>query len=168
MEEEKFRKAGKKKYEQLSERMLQLFAKLNSLSSGISGPHIDVRPSLDGLSAKGKGLLKGRFKEKIELMHLQLSSAGPAGTTSGPSPTAHSGIPVPSAATATAAKTTKKAAPGPVANVFDFATAAEGVPRAGSHDHSAPEKGVAAAGRTSTDSGAGSVGEKENQRRAVH
>jgi hypothetical protein len=98
VEEEKFRKGGKKKYEVLSERMLQLFAKLNALTSGdaaatgasaaaaaatvtttgSSMPHIDVRPSFGGLSSKGKGLLKGRFKEKIELMHLQLSSASAA------------------------------------------------------------------------------------------
>jgi hypothetical protein len=95
VEEEKFRKGGKKKYEVLSERMLQLFAKLNALTSGdaaatgaaaaatvtttgSSMPHIDVRPSFGGLSSKGKGLLKGRFKERIELMHLQLSSASAA------------------------------------------------------------------------------------------
>lgn len=166
VEEEKFRKAGKKKYEQLSERMLQLFGRLNSLTAGLTAPHIDTRPSLEGLSAKGKGLLKGRFKERIELMHLQLStnSASTATNPPGPSPT---GIPVLTAA-ASAGKATagpaKKGSSGGngsgsaasvashhnvVTNVFDFAIA--------DHSSALVEKG--SAGRASSDSAGG---DKEN------
>lgn len=35
---------------------------------------VDVRTILMGLSVKGKALLKGRFRERIELMHLALNS----------------------------------------------------------------------------------------------
>jgi hypothetical protein len=35
---------------------------------------VDVRTTLMGLSVKGKALLKGRFRERIELMHLALNS----------------------------------------------------------------------------------------------
>ena len=175
VEEEKFRKSGKKKYEQLSEKMLQLYTKLNSLTSGThaaSGaavPHIDVRPTLAALSAKGKGLLKGRFKERIELMHLQLST-GP--TTSA----AH--VPSPVGATSTpAAAPLASRLPGPKKsggmytahpptppNVFDFSqNKTEGVARNHSGDAlgSATEKGIAVTGRASGDSVV-STTEKEN------
>jgi hypothetical protein len=171
VEEEKFRKAGKKKYEQLSERMLQLFARLNALTSGLPGPHIDARPNLDGLSAKGRGLLKGRFKEKIELMHLQLSTAAAAAQTSAnPSPT---GQPA-SAASTTGPGAVKAVAPArkntsngtapahhsAITNVFDFA---ENIGRTDSHDHGAEKGGVAPSSRAPSDHG-----DKENLRGRMH
>ena len=167
VEEEKFRKSGKKKYEQLSERMLQLFGRLNSLSAGLAVPHIDVRPSLEGLSAKGRGLLKGRFKERIELMHLQLST-GPAAAAAEPSPT--SGIPVPATAAGSRhapKKTTAHPSPFPSAipNVFDFATHASdsNVTKSASHDTGADkDRGIALSGRASSESLLG--GDKENRR----
>ena len=173
VEEEKFRKSGKKKYEQLSEKMLQLYTKLNSLTSGThaatgaSVPHIDVRPTLAALSAKGKGLLKGRFKERIELMHLQLST--------GPTTSAHVPSPVGAISTPAAAPLASRL-PGPKKsggmytahpptppNVFDFSqNKTEGVTRNHSGDalgSSAAEKGIAVTGRASGDS---VVSEKEN------
>ena len=165
VEEEKFRKSGKKKYEQLSERMLQLFGRLNSLSAGLAVPHIDVRPSLEGLSAKGRGLLKGRFKERIELMHLQLST-GPAAAAAEPSPT--SGIPVPATAAVSrhaSKKTTAPPFPSAIPNVFDFATHASdsNVTKSASHDTGADkDRGIALSGRASSESLLG--GDKENRR----
>jgi len=40
----------------------------------VVGIGVDVRTTLMGLSVKGKALLKGRFRERIELMHLALNS----------------------------------------------------------------------------------------------
>lgn len=181
MEEEKFRKAGKKKYEQLSERMLQLFGRLNSLTTGLTAPHIDTRPSLEGLSAKGKGLLKGRFKERIELMHLQLSTgpAAAAAASANPPGASPTGIPV-----LAAASSAGKNAPGPakkssgsavsgaghhhnvVTNVFDFATAdhpssavtSSGVSRSSNSHDLLPTTEKGSAGRVSSGNG----GDKEN------
>jgi hypothetical protein len=179
VEEEKFRKAGKKKYEVLSEKMLQLFAKLNTLtgasttSAGGPAPHIDVRPTLAALSAKGKGLLKGRFKERIELMHLQLST-GPAAAAvaSTVSPTVSaSSIPVSSSHTPAVPLGLKPKKgmyaahpPTPPTNVFDFSNSHNEVPRAHSGDaHTSVEKGISLTGRASNDSVGTANTEKENR-----
>lgn len=181
VEEEKFRKTGKKKYEVLSEKMLQLFAKLNSLTSGnnaagASVPHIDVRPTLAALSAKGKGLLKGRFKERIELMHLQLST-GPAGANTEsravPHTAAHasvsvSGLPHTPSALPLATKPKKGGMysahpPTPPTHVFDFSQN-NGVARSSSGDViGSADKGITLTGRASGDSVGSVATEKENR-----
>lgn len=191
VEEEKFRKTGKKKYEVLSEKMLQLFARLNSLTSGnnASGaavPHIDVRPTLAALSAKGKGLLKGRFKERIELMHLQLST-GPAAANTEPRAVPHavphtaphaavsaSGVPVGASGqphTPSALPLASKAKKGmysahpptPPTHVFDFSQNHE-VARSSSGDIiGSADKGITLTGRASGDSVGSVATEKENR-----
>lgn len=85
MEEEKFRKNGKKKYEQITDKMLQVFQKLSSLlsqNSSVTSPTatsaaagIDIKIDFSQLSPSGQALLKDKkFKEKIELMHLKVSA----------------------------------------------------------------------------------------------
>lgn len=88
MEEEKFRRNGKKKYETITDKMLTLYARLNALvqqaqqqtsstggaSSSGSGC-IEIKLDLSQLSASGQSLLKDRrLKERIELMHLNISA----------------------------------------------------------------------------------------------
>lgn len=164
----------------LSEKMLQLYTKLNALTSGTSAttgavmPHIDVRPTLSVLSAKGKGLLKGRFKERIELMHLQLST-GPAVASHAPVTIAGSSHTPVAAPLASRLPGPKKSGgmytahpPTPPTNVFDFSqNKTEGVARNHSGDAlgnsggSAADKGIAVTGRASGDSVV-STSEKEN------
>lgn len=76
MEEEKFRKNGKKKYEQITDKMLQVYQKLISLNQNTStSGGIDIKIDHTQLSSSGQALLKDKkFKEKIELMHLKVSA----------------------------------------------------------------------------------------------
>ena len=87
MEEEKFRKNGKKKYEQITDKMLQVFHKLSALvtqnsttatsptAAGVGAGGIDIKIDFTQLSPSGQALLKDKkFKEKIELMHLKVSA----------------------------------------------------------------------------------------------
>jgi len=85
MEEEKFRKSGKKKYEQITDKMLQVFQKLSALlnqapvtsptAAGAGSGGIEIKIDFTQLSASGQALLKDKkFKEKIELMHLKVSA----------------------------------------------------------------------------------------------
>ena len=89
IEEEKFRKNGKRKYEQITERMISIFNVLEQLnakdgnSSPIPGsqssgfiPHIPVDFSC--LSSQGQALLrgKGHWQDRVELMHLHTTTHG--------------------------------------------------------------------------------------------
>jgi hypothetical protein len=105
LEEERFRKNSKAKFNKLSERILLHLGKLNTLTGkaegsqgiGLRAAHIDVRPDLSALSEQGKDLARGRFKDKVELMHLQLST-GTSGSSAAFSIAATgSNIPVPHA-----------------------------------------------------------------------
>lgn len=87
VEEEKFRKQGKKKYEQITAQMLQLFQRLTHMtnlnghdnSNAVQAFYsigIDVKVDISWMSAMGKDLLRGgMFKDKIGLMHLNASAA---------------------------------------------------------------------------------------------
>lgn len=90
IEEEKYRKNAKKKFESITEKMVYLYAKLNALSSGaqahssvgMSSPppvqcllqestFIEIKIDITGFSIQGQTLLKGGVsKEKVELMRL--------------------------------------------------------------------------------------------------
>ncbi len=77
MEEEKFRRSGKKKYEAVTDKMLSLHARLAALVSAAQGGSgsIEIKLDLSALSASGQSLLKDRrLKERIELMHLNISA----------------------------------------------------------------------------------------------
>ena len=89
IEEEKFRKNGKRKYEQITERMIAIFNVLEQLnakdgsSSPVPGsqssgfmPHIPVDFSC--LSSQGQALLrgKGHWQDRVELMHLHTTTHG--------------------------------------------------------------------------------------------
>ncbi len=85
IEEERFRKNGKKKYETLTDKMLQLFAKLTTLIGASNaaamsptaggGGAIEIKLDNSQLSPIGQALLKDRrLKERIELMHLNISA----------------------------------------------------------------------------------------------
>lgn len=92
IEEEKFRKTGKKKFEHISEKLLLSFNKLQQLSStAIDGLVMETKPNLESLSEQSRALIKGKLKERAELMHLELISHGAGGAvvskapiTSGP------------------------------------------------------------------------------------
>lgn len=143
-----------------------------------TAPHIDVKSTLAALSAKGKALLKGRFKEKIELMHLQLStasaSAGVGASSASGAVASH--LSVPSTATGSNGPLSSKSAgsasgtgaagakkfgyPSAPANVFDFA-ADHNIAKSHSHDAGVEKGGIVLTGRNSSDS-VGAV-EKENR-----
>ena len=89
IEEEKFRKNGKRKYEQITERMIGIFNVLEQLnakdgsSSPVPGsqsngfmPHIPV--DFTCLSSQGQALLrgKGHWQDRVELMHLHTTTHG--------------------------------------------------------------------------------------------
>lgn len=87
MEEEKFRKIGKRKYEQITERMIALAAILEQLAAvndGSSspvpgGPATGFVPvDFSCLSSQGQALLrgKGHWQERVELMHLHTTTHG--------------------------------------------------------------------------------------------
>ena len=98
IEEEKFRKTGKRKYEQITERMIALAAILEQLGSvgestsnspvgqgqGGSGsgsvltPSATVAVDFSCLSSQGQALLrgKGHWQERVELMHLHTTTHG--------------------------------------------------------------------------------------------
>lgn len=103
VEEEKFRRNGKKKYEAISEKLLALHAKLlallGSASTTATASPLEVRLSFNGLSGPGQCLLRGGVsKERVELMRLHTAAAAAAAATALTSPT-HA----PSAAAAAAA-----------------------------------------------------------------
>lgn len=96
IEEEKFRKNAKKKFEMITEKMVQLYAKLNVLASGgyqqisasvlssptptDSGAFIEVKIDISGFSVQGQTLLKGGVsKEKVELMRLHTLAGAASG-----------------------------------------------------------------------------------------
>lgn len=81
IEEEKYRKNGKRKYEQITEKMLQLYQKLlatttSSSTSAMYENMLEVKIDLNVLSGQGQLLLRGGVsKEKVELMRLHTSAA---------------------------------------------------------------------------------------------
>jgi kinesin family protein 4/21/27 len=87
IEEEKFRKAGKKKYESISEKMFALYAKVQSLAANsnvttgdaVLVAPLEVRVSISSLSGPGQCLLRGGVsKERVELMRLHTAAAAAA------------------------------------------------------------------------------------------
>jgi hypothetical protein len=79
IEEEKFRKTGKKKFEQISEKLLISFNKFQLLSTTVDGIAIELKPDLEALSEHSRALIKGKLKERAELMHLELISSHGSG-----------------------------------------------------------------------------------------
>eukprot|EP01041_Mallomonas_annulata_P007618 gene7618-15601_t len=71
IEEEKFRKNGKRKYEQLSEKLVTTYRHLRQYTHG---ENVDI--SALGLSRKAQDLLRGLGTERIELMHLHTITHG--------------------------------------------------------------------------------------------
>jgi hypothetical protein len=69
MEEEKFRKNGKRKFEQITERLVQAARSAQTHSDGM---HMDI----SHLSQQGQDLLRGKIQERIELMHLHTTTHG--------------------------------------------------------------------------------------------
>lgn len=69
IEEEKFRKNGKRKYEQLSEKLLQAAQMVHHYGDGF---HVDCSK----LSLACQDLLKGKFQDRLELMHLHTTTHG--------------------------------------------------------------------------------------------
>ena len=78
VEEEKFRKNGKKKYEVISEKIISAHANLLRAVGTLSGVANGVVPGIDltHLSSQTVALLKGKAQEKIELMHLHTTTHG--------------------------------------------------------------------------------------------
>lgn len=78
VEEEKFRKNGKKKYEVLSEKIISAHASLLRAVGSLNGLPSGVVPGIDltHLSSQTVALLKGKAQEKIELMHLHTTTHG--------------------------------------------------------------------------------------------
>jgi hypothetical protein len=87
IEEEKFRKTGKRKYEQITERIIALAEQLDQLTAGAcessaaspAGTCVDIGPlDLSSLSAQSHAVLKGKihWQEKLELMHLHTTTHG--------------------------------------------------------------------------------------------
>ena len=86
---------GKKKFEHISEKLLQSFNRMQQLSptapmagSGAScqnqtGPMIDIKPDLEPLSAQSRSLIKGKLKERAELMHLELMPSSKPSASAG-------------------------------------------------------------------------------------
>lgn len=80
LEEEKFRKNGKKKYEALAEKLTLTGASLVQLaaqSNSVGG--IEVTIDFSSLSQQAQGLLRGKnmvYREKLELMHLHTMTHG--------------------------------------------------------------------------------------------
>jgi hypothetical protein len=82
IEEEKFRKTGKKKFEQITEKVLSQYTKLNALvaethnnsnnNNNNINNGIEIKMDFSNLSSQSKVLLKGKAKERSELMHLEL------------------------------------------------------------------------------------------------
>jgi len=69
MEEEKFRKAGKRKFAQITERLVQAARTAQQHSDGM---HMDI----SHLSQQGQDLLRGKIQERLELMHLHTTTHG--------------------------------------------------------------------------------------------
>lgn len=69
IEEENFRKNGKQKFTQLSEKLLQTVHLVQNASEGLA---IDYSK----LSSQGQDLLKGNFQNRLELMHLHTTTHG--------------------------------------------------------------------------------------------
>ena len=78
VEEEKFRKNGKKKYEVLSEKIISAHVSLLRAVGSLNGLPSGVVPGIDltHLSSQTVALLKGKAQEKIELMHLHTTTHG--------------------------------------------------------------------------------------------
>ncbi len=78
VEEEKFRKNGKKKYEVLSEKIINAHVNLLKAVGTLNGMANGVVPGIDltHLSSQTVALLKGKAQEKIELMHLHTTTHG--------------------------------------------------------------------------------------------
>jgi hypothetical protein len=71
VEEEKFRKSGKRKFEQISEKLLEA-AKAAQLCSYECHLPLDI----SSLSSHGQDLLRGKIQERTELMHLHTITLG--------------------------------------------------------------------------------------------
>jgi hypothetical protein len=130
VEEEKFRKAGKRKYEQVTERIIVLAEQLESLTATAgSGDAVAVAAALDigpldlsCLSAQSHTVLKGKvhWQEKLELMHLHTTTHGTrrwsGGLPTPPGPAAAAPPPAPAHVAPAAAAVVPPAAPaGPAA-----------------------------------------------------
>lgn len=85
IEEEKFRKNGKKKYESLSEKLISAALALQSAAGGLKGSvTIEMTPILSSLSSQGQSLIRGglhghtstKVHERLELMHLHTTTHG--------------------------------------------------------------------------------------------
>ena len=87
IEEEKFRKTGKRKYEQITERMIAVAAILEQLAAANDGSSSPLPGGSTGgsvpvdfscLSSQGQALLrgKGHWQERVELMHLHTTTHG--------------------------------------------------------------------------------------------
>ena len=69
MEEETFRKKGKRRFEQITERLVQSARTAQSHSDG-------MQMDISHLSQQGQDLLRGKIQERIELMHLHTTTHG--------------------------------------------------------------------------------------------
>ena len=69
VDEEKFRKTGKRRFEQISEKLLDAARMFQSYSCGFP---LDISK----LSQYGQDLLKGKISERTELMHLHTMTHG--------------------------------------------------------------------------------------------
>lgn len=69
VDEEKFRKSGKKKFEMISEKLLEAARSAQSCSGGFP---MDISK----LSSSGQDLLRGKVHERTELMHLHTMTHG--------------------------------------------------------------------------------------------
>ena len=69
MEEEKYRKNGKRKFEQITDRLVMAARTAQSYSDG-------MQMDISHLSRQGQDLLRGKVQERIELMHLHTTTHG--------------------------------------------------------------------------------------------
>jgi len=70
IDEEKYRKSSKRKFEQITERLVHAARTAQQHCEG--GFHIDLLQ----LSAQGQDLLRGKIQDRIELMHLHTTTHG--------------------------------------------------------------------------------------------
>jgi hypothetical protein len=78
VEEEKFRKTSKRKYETVTEKMSLVISSIQLLGveQHINGVTVDVSQLSQHLTPQGLDILNGKMQEKIELMHLYTSTHG--------------------------------------------------------------------------------------------
>ena len=78
VEEEKFRKSSKRKYEVVTEKISQTISAIQHIGAmiDVDGLTVDVSQLAQHLSPQGVDILLGKMQDKIELMHLHTSTHG--------------------------------------------------------------------------------------------